>query len=273
MEMPKEWLTGGTPALRFAAALAAASALLAGAPAAAELRAGDEVLAERALDGDTLALAGGQVLRLAGILAPKATDRAMAGAERQVAAAAEAARAALDGLARGRKFRLHFGVAREDRHGRLVALAQNADGAWLQDEILRLGHARVFTQAGGAGRAPQMLKIEAEARARRRGLWALAAYAVRADTEAGRFTDSFQLVEGRVVKAAAAREIFYLNFDRDFRRDFTVGLDRAALRAFRRAGVEPASLEGKRIRVRGWLIWRNGPYIGATHPEQVEVIE
>lgn len=52
-----------------------------------------------------------------------------------------------------------------------------------------------------------------------------------------------------------------------------MGLDRAALRAFRRGGLDPAALAGKRVRIRGWLLWRNGPYIGATHPEQVEVIE
>jgi len=270
--MSKVWLTRMALATRLAAALAALSAVLGGASAAAETRGAGEVTAERALDGDALALAGGRVLRLAGILAPKRTD---AGAEREVADAADAARLALDGLARGRKLRLVFGATREDRHGRLVAQAQDegAGGAWLQGEMLRLGHARVFTQAGAAERAGEMLKIEAEARAARRGLWALAAYAVRADAVAGRHTDSFQLVEGRVVKAAAAREIFYLNFDRDFRRDFTVGLDRATLRAFRRAGLDPAALEGKRLRVRGWVIWRNGPYIGATHPEQVEVIE
>jgi hypothetical protein len=96
---------------------------------------------------------------------------------------------------------------------------------------------------------------------------------VRGDEEAGRHTDSFQIVEGRVLKAAQARGILYLNFGRDIRRDFTIGLDRAALRAFRRAGRDPRALAGKRVRVRGWVLWRGGPYIGATHPEQVEVLD
>jgi hypothetical protein len=210
------------------------------------------------------------VLRLAGVLAPKAGDRGQGG---EIAGAMEAARAALDRIARGTTLTLWHGDPALDRHGRILAQARTAEGLWLQDELLRLGHARVFTQAGAAERVAEMLAREAEARAARRGLWALGAYAVRADAEAGRFTDSFQLVEGRVLKAAAAREVYYLNFGRDFRRDFTVGLDRAALRLFRRAGVDPAALEGKRIRVRGWLVWRGGPYIGATHPEQVEIVE
>ena len=32
------------------------------------------------------------------------------------------------------------------------------------------------------------------------------------------------------------------------------------------------SLEGKRIRVRGWLKKYNGQMIAATHPEQIEVV-
>src|SRR5512134_2862312 len=194
-----------TAAFAFAAAHSSASA--------GELRRGAEVTAERALDGDTLALAGGRLLRLAGVLAPKQGDR-RGGRERDIADAPAAARETLDRLARGKTLALWHGDLAEDRHGRIVAHARMADGAWLADELLRLGHARVFTQPDAAERAAEMLKLEAAARAARRGLWALAAYAVRGDEEAGRFTDSFQIVEGRVLKAAPAREIFYLNFGR-----------------------------------------------------------
>jgi endonuclease YncB( thermonuclease family) len=239
-------------------------------PAAGELRRGAEVKAARALGGDTLALEGGRVLRLAGVLAPRASDRAP---PHESTAAESAAREALDRLARGKAMTLWHGDAAEDRHGRLFAHARTADGLWLADELLRLGHARVFTLPGAAGRAAEMLKLEGEARAARRGLWGLEAYAVRGDEEAARFTDSFQIVEGRVLEAAQAREILYLNFGRDFRRDFTIGLDRAALRAFRRAGLDPRAFAGKRVRVRGWVLWRGGPYIGATHPEQIETVD
>lgn len=238
--------------------------------AAAELRRGAALLVERALGGDTLALAGGQVLRLAGILAPRPQDR---GAAPEVEAAAEAARAALDGLARGQTLRLWRDTETADRHGRIVAHAALADGSFLADALLRAGHARVFTQPGAAARAAAMLALEREARAARRGLWALAAYAVHGDAEAGRYTDSFQIVEGKIVKAARARGVYYLNFGSDYRRDFTIGLDGAAQRAFRRAGLDPASLAGKTVRVRGWLIWRGGPYIGATHTQQIEALD
>ena len=64
----------------------------------------------------------------------------------------------------------------------------------------------------------------------------------------------------------------YLNFGPDWRTDFTVTLQAKARRLFRKAGLEPLSLEGREIRVRGWLKKFNGPMIEATHPEQIEVL-
>ena len=65
----------------------------------------------------------------------------------------------------------------------------------------------------------------------------------------------------------------YLNFGNDWKTDFTVTLGPMARRLFKKAGIEPLSLEGKRIRARGWLKKRNGPMIEASHPEQIEVIK
>ena len=81
-----------------------------------------------------------------------------------------------------------------------------------------------------------------------------------------------QLVEGKVLKAARIKGRVYLNFGDDWKTDFTVTIGVPARRMFREAGTDPLSLEGKRIRVRGWLKRYNGPMIAATHPEQIEVV-
>ena len=64
----------------------------------------------------------------------------------------------------------------------------------------------------------------------------------------------------------------YLNFARDWRRDFTLSIDRKNEAAFAAAGIDLRALAGKRVRVRGTLIWRNGPMIEADHPEQIELL-
>ena len=64
----------------------------------------------------------------------------------------------------------------------------------------------------------------------------------------------------------------YLNFAGDWRSDFTVSIARKDAAAFATAGLDPPTLAGKRLRVRGWLAWRNGPMIEATHPDQIELL-
>jgi hypothetical protein len=57
----------------------------------------------------------------------------------------------------------------------------------------------------------------------------------------------------------------YLNFAKDWRSDFTVGVERKDVSAFTAAGIDLKGFAGKRVRVRGWVEWRNGPMIAATH--------
>ena len=61
----------------------------------------------------------------------------------------------------------------------------------------------------------------------------------------------------------------YLNFDKDWRKDFTVLIERKDGDAFKAAGIDPKALAGKKLRVRGWIEWRNGPMIHVTHVEQI----
>src|SRR5665213_3260475 len=65
----------------------------------------------------------------------------------------------------------------------------------------------------------------------------------------------------------------YVNFGRRWTRDFTVIILRRLGKAFTTAGVEPKKLEGRRIRVRGWIEQRGGPIITAEAPEQIEVLD
>ncbi|HJO70006.1 MAG TPA: thermonuclease family protein [Rhodospirillales bacterium] len=254
----------------FALTVVCAAALGAEALAEADVRArvtevvdGDTVVLERAVDG-------ADQVRLVGIQAPKLA----LGREGFTAwPLAEESRSALVRLVEGRLVRLVPGDNPGDRHGRILANLFVDDTLWVQGEMLRLGMARVYTFADNRLRVTEILALEGAARAARRGIWGHPFYAVRAPAETGRHLNSFQLVEGRILDAAQVRTRVYLNFGPDWRTDFTVTLDSAARRLFREAGFDPLSLEGRRVRVRGWLRDFNGPLIEATHPEQIEVLE
>jgi len=223
------------------------------------------------IDGDTLVLDDGREVRLVGLQAPKLPLGRPGFAAWPLAAEAKAA---LAGLTLGRRVRLAYGGRRGDRYGRLLAHLFDAEtGAWVQGALLAAGMARVYSFADNRARVAEMLALERAARAAGRGIWGDPFYAPRSAAEAGAHLGGFELVEGRVLTAAAVRGTVYLNFGADWRSDFTVAIRPAARETFAAAGVDPLAYAGRLIRVRGWLKSYNGPMIEATHPEQIEVLE
>ena len=146
---------------------------------------------------------------------------------------------------------------------------------WLQEALIAKGLARVYSFPDNRACVAELLAREAEARAEQRGLWGSSLYRVAGALDLkrlGRLTHSYQLVEGTVVSVGEGGGRIYLNFAEDWRRDFTVSVDRKAAPAFAAAGIDLKGLAGKRLRVRGFLAWRNGPMIEASHPEQIELL-
>ncbi len=232
------------------------------------VRAEEKVALEavEAIDGQSLRLKDGAIVRLAGIIAPDPHNRA-----EQVQA--EAARKALQTLAVGKVLLAQAPQDRRDRHDRRLLHVVDGEGRWLQGELLSAGLARVWTQPDAAERAAEMLALEAQARGQRRGLWALPYFAILAQETATGALDRFQIVEVAIADVARVRGTVYLNTGADWRSDFTARLERPALALFAGAGQEVGALKGKRVRIRGWLRFYNGPFIDVTHPQQIEVLD
>lgn len=256
---------------RLGAALVAAHVLATGAAAASvedRLQAGGSAAVAAVVDGDTVTLDDGRSVRLVGIQAPKLP----LGRPGFVAwpLADQARRKAID-LCMGKTVRLAYGGARQDRYGRALAHLFVGTDTWVQGEMLTQGLARVYTFADNRALAADMYALEAEARSARRGIWGDPFYRIREPENVARDVGTFQVVEGRVFRAARVRTRVFLNFAEDWRSDFTILIAARLLPAFEAAGVDLLGLAGRRVRVRGWVKEWNGPMIEATHPEQIEV--
>lgn len=229
----------------------------------------------RIIDGETVALDDGTELRLIGALAPRALD---AGAEPGTWPQETAAREALRGLVLGKSIELAFAGERMDRHGRLQAHAFLIEGEarrWVQRHLLEHGFARAYTLPGNPACGPELLAAERASREARRGLWAEAAYQIRQarkPSELLRYRTTFQVVEGRIVHAAEVRGTIYLNLGRSWRRAFAVSLRRSERQMLGVHAADPKGLEGRTVRVRGWIERRRGPFIDLSHGGQIELL-
>jgi endonuclease YncB( thermonuclease family) len=165
-----------------------------------------------------------------------------------------------------------------DRYGRLQAhVLIDGEGAerWLQAELVARGLARVSSRVGDPSCAKLLLSKEESARAARLGLWADPVYVIGKAEDPAAILESrgrFALVEGKIVSVRESGGTIYVNFGRRWSEDFTVTIAKRNERAFVAAGLVPKSLSGRRVRVRGWIEERGGPWVEAARPEQIEVL-
>ena len=85
--------------------------------------------------------------------------------------------------------------------------------------------------------------------------------------------ERFAIVEGKVLSVRESGGTIYVNFGRRWSEDFTVTILKRIGAKFVAAGLDPKRLEGRRVRVRGFIEERGGPWIEATAPEQFEIAD
>lgn len=261
----RPWLIACALLTSFAAGAEAAERT----PPSCKLVPTETVTVAAVIDSRTVRLADGTQIRLAGL-----ASLDTAGVASAAAVAAAQATAALSNLTAGKSLALQ--ILGQDRYGRRLGFARlaGADPAEsLQHDLIARGEAVVGAQGRPPGCAKEFLAAEGVARAARLGVWADPYYLIRQAERPAAVSEArgrFALVEGKVLSVRDRGATIYVNFGRRWSEDFTVTIAKRNQRSFAAAGLTPKSLAGHRIRVRGWVDERGGPWIEATRPEQIE---
>jgi len=211
------------------------------------------------IDARSFRLDDGREVRLAGI---EPADKAKGAA-------------ALSAILTGRDVTLRGEDDAPDRYGRQPAFVfLTGSEAPVQSDLLKQGDALVSADGTSKDCAAALSAAEAEARQAKRGTWGDPAAIKNAESPGdilsgiGRFT----VVEGRVLSVRQAGATTYLNFGRNWTRDFAVTISRRMIPAFEAAGLAPKSLENRRIRVRGFIEARGGPRMELLRVGQLEML-
>jgi endonuclease YncB( thermonuclease family) len=191
--------------------------------------------------------------------------------------------AALSAIVAGHEVTLRGDDDTPDRYGRQPAFVfldssdkpeQVPEQASVQVALLAQGAALVAATVADKDCAATLAAAEAAARAAKRGIWADPSVIKNTESPGdilagiGRFT----LVEGKVLSVRQAGATTYLNFGRNWTRDFAVTIPKRMIAVFEAAGIGLKSLENRRIRVRGWVESRGGPRIEALRVGQIELL-
>jgi endonuclease YncB( thermonuclease family) len=215
------------------------------------------------IDARTFRLQDGQEVRLAGI--------ELISPEKQMANRASA----LATILSDHEVELRGEDDTPDRYGRQPAFVfLPPAGTLVQEELLAQGEALVSATVTNKDCAGVLMAAEAAARQAKRGIWGDPA-AIKNTESPGDILAGigrFAVVEGKVLSVRQAGTITYLNFGRNWTRDFAVTISRRVLPVFEAAGIVPKSLENRRIRIRGFVEARGGPRIELLRVGQIELL-
>jgi endonuclease YncB( thermonuclease family) len=214
------------------------------------------------IDARSFRLQDGREVRLAGIELVASEDRS----SREETLAA---------IVSGHEVDLRGEDDAPDRYGRQTAFVFLAPSQTLvQERLLAQGAAMASATVTDKACASLLLAAEAAARRTKQGIWATPSAIKNAESPGDILAGigRFALVEGRVLTVRQAGATTYLNFGRNWIRDFAVTISRRVLPVFEAAGMAPKSLENRRIRVRGFVEARGGPRIEALRVEQIELL-
>jgi micrococcal nuclease len=133
----------------------------------------------KAIDGDTIELSTGEHVRLIGIDTPESRynnklARDSKRSRKDILSILKMGKEASDftkRLVEGKKVRLEFDVERHDKYKRVLAYVYLEDGTFVNARIVEEGYAQIMTIPPNVKYADTFLKLEREARAKKKGLW------------------------------------------------------------------------------------------------------
>ncbi|HTK84566.1 MAG TPA: thermonuclease family protein [Patescibacteria group bacterium] len=236
----------------------------------ADLRRGDTSVVGQVVDPLRVRMTDGRMIQLTGVDIPDLDPY-------EPGPAAIAARDLLKELLEGKQVRLYVtknpASGRISRMGDMLAhLETLEDGYWVQGVLIAAGLARVRPSDRNIEMAVPMMKLEDQARAEKKGLWADPRYGILTPDTAKKAENNWGIVDGTVYSANLNRNTVYLDFDVDWHTDFTVAIDGNVRRALEAAGIDALGLGGKHIRVRGWIRDYNGPFMDLENAVWLEVL-
>jgi len=214
------------------------------------------------IDGDSLQLKSGQQVRLIGVNTPE-----MHGADDQPEPLAINARDTLIRLIDKRPVRLIPGNEKRDRHLRLLAYVETADGRDVQERLLTEGLGFLVAIPPNTDRLTRYQAAQQRARAARRGVWDVPAFAPLAAEQIGKHDPlrGFKQVHGTVNRYNASKSYYYFRLSPGF--EFKV--PRINWLYF---DGSPKGMVGKTVTVRGWVT--RGKYrlqMRVGHPSMMDM--
>lgn len=242
----------------------------------------ETAIVAKVIDGDTIRLKDGRLVRLIGINTPELAHNhqplePMAKEARQaLISILDKARSDSDAKSEtGMKVGLRYGLERKDRYGRTLAHVFTDNGQSIEAALLTAGMGAQIVVPPNDWNIACYKAAENEARQARQGVWHSIYQPVPVEN-LPRDTRGFRVITGRVMKVGESRRSFWLDFTRrpgeGPREGVAVRISRKDMHYFK--GWKPRNLKNRKIIVQGWLYsYKKQLVIRVRHPAAVEIVK
>ncbi|MFH1282324.1 MAG: thermonuclease family protein [bacterium] len=233
----------------------------------------NEAFVKNVIDGDTIELNSGDLVRYIGIDTPEVRINIGSKWELNPEDFALEAKSFNAGLVEGKKVRLEYDVEKRDKYKRLLAYVFK-DNIFVNAELLRQGYAALYTFPPNVKYTEEFVKFQEEARKNSRGFWKNKITGEISPEEAKKFINEVATVKGRVLSTFKTEKNIFLNFGRDYKTDFTIVIFERSFKEFYSAEIDPETYyKDKLVSITGKIKEYNGPEIIANHPYEIKIIK
>ncbi len=159
----------------------------------------------------------------------------------------------------------------KDRYSRLHVNIYGENNIWLNSELIKNGLAVLSGADMKFENFAYLLEQENIARNKNIGGWANGNFKIYNAKPYSGDINKFSIVKGTVLQVKKVKEQIYLNFDSNWRKDFSVGIKKPLWEKFNNIGIDLTNLSKKNITIRGYIREYNGPYMEIYQIGQLEL--
>ena len=223
------------------------------------------------IDGDTVKLSNGRLLRYIGLDTPEVRVKKNGEFEYDPQPFSLEATEYNRKLVEGKSVRVEFDIVKKDKYDRLLGYCFVKD-VFVNAELIKQGYALIYTWVPNVKYVDTFVALGKQARANKKGLWY--DFKTISHSQAHLHVNKVKAVRGEIVSTSKSKKCIYLNCGQDWRRDFTVVIFNNALAPFTKKGIDPVVFyKNKKVEVVGRIKEYNGPEIIVNSPSQIEVVE
>lgn len=235
----------------------------------------DAALVTQVIDGDTIEIRGGKMVRYIGLDTPEMRYWKNDAWVFQPRPFSLEAKKLNEKLVDAKTVRLEFDVQKRDSYSRLLAYCFVKDSSgneiFVNEELLKQGLALLYTFPPNIKYVDLFVAAQVRARESKRGIWqTIQTISV---SEAPKFIGEVKEIQGIVSSVRSTEKVIFLNLNDGPKPVFKLIIYKDSWSLFIQANIDkPDYYKKKNVRAFGLIKDYNGPEMVINHPSQIEVL-